>query len=206
MNHPNGRRRMPIRGLAAWSGFGAGVGLLLVLLLYAGPSGISGWQPVNDALLARLSLSEADDPPPAPARSRSGSEIVGAGDARTAPEPSASGGSASAPAEAPSDDASPSAAVPSGDPPVSPPDDDARLDLNRATVAELDELPGIGPAKAQAIAELRDARRGFRDAEELLEVKGIGPKLYDKIRGLVKIDPPAAPGATGESHQEPGRS
>lgn len=78
-------------------------------------------------------------------------------------------------------------AVPSSAPATLPPGNPALLDLNAATVAELDGLPGIGPSKAQAIAAYREAHTGFRTVEELLEVKGIGPKLYEQIRPLVTV-------------------
>jgi competence protein ComEA len=57
--------------------------------------------------------------------------------------------------------------------------------LNRATAAQLEQLPGIGPSKAQAILELRSKLGGFTAPEQLLEVKGIGPKTFDKLRSLI---------------------
>lgn len=64
----------------------------------------------------------------------------------------------------------------------------ARLYLNRATAIELQSLPGIGPAKAQAIVDYREARGGFQRIEDLLQVKGIGPKIYEKIAPLVTLE------------------
>jgi len=61
------------------------------------------------------------------------------------------------------------------------------LDLNAATEDQLDELPGIGPAKARAIVEYRKTRGAFRSVEELKNVKGIGEKLFAKIRNLVTV-------------------
>jgi competence protein ComEA len=60
------------------------------------------------------------------------------------------------------------------------------LDLNSATEAELDALPGIGPAKARAIIAYRETVRRFRTVDDLLEVKGIGPKLLEQIRPFVR--------------------
>jgi len=57
-----------------------------------------------------------------------------------------------------------------------------RLDPNRATEVELDRLPGVGPATALAIVESRDREGGFRAAEDLLRVRGIGPGTLDRIR------------------------
>ncbi len=56
------------------------------------------------------------------------------------------------------------------------------LDVNLATVAELDRLPGIGPVLARRIVEHRDRHGRFRAVDELLSVPGIGPRLVDRLR------------------------
>lgn len=61
------------------------------------------------------------------------------------------------------------------------------LDLNRATSAELEALPGIGAVKAAAILAVRDAQGGFRTMDELEAVRGIGPALVAKLRPLVVL-------------------
>jgi competence ComEA-like helix-hairpin-helix protein len=63
------------------------------------------------------------------------------------------------------------------------------MDLNKATLEQLDALPGIGPAKAQAILETRRARRGFKRIDELLDVPGIGVKTLDKLKPYLIIEP-----------------
>lgn len=63
------------------------------------------------------------------------------------------------------------------------------LDLNRATRAELEQLPGVGPGLAAAILEARDAKRGFRSVEELDDVRGVGPKTLARIRPWVVVRP-----------------
>jgi competence protein ComEA len=69
------------------------------------------------------------------------------------------------------------------------------LDLNRAGVAELDALPGIGPVLAQRIVEFRREHGPFRRFEELRAVRGVGPRLLERIRPSVAIGDarPAAP-------------
>ncbi len=65
---------------------------------------------------------------------------------------------------------------------------DGLLDLNKATVEELDQkLPGIGPALAQRIVDYRERTGGFRAVEELLEVSGIGEKRFAEIKDLVCV-------------------
>lgn len=56
------------------------------------------------------------------------------------------------------------------------------LDLNAATFEDLDQLPGLGPVKVQAILDAREQRGGFRALNELCEVDGIGPKTLERLR------------------------
>lgn len=81
-----------------------------------------------------------------------------------------------------------------------------RLDLNTASVAELESLPGVGPTKAQAIVAHREVAP-FRSADELVEVKGIGEKLYAQLKDRVMVSgaPTAArkPGGDGGNAADP---
>ncbi len=61
------------------------------------------------------------------------------------------------------------------------------IDINTAGVAELDTLPGIGPAKAQAIVAYRTEHGSFARVEDLVEVKGIGPSTYEGLKNLVTV-------------------
>ena len=62
-----------------------------------------------------------------------------------------------------------------------------KVNLNTAGLAELDTLPGIGPATAQKIIDYRQEHGGFRGIEELEEVSGIGPKKFEGLKDLVSI-------------------
>lgn len=61
------------------------------------------------------------------------------------------------------------------------------LDLNTATLEQLDALPGVGPATAKAILDERAKRGRFGSVDELLDVRGIGPAKLDAIRDLVTV-------------------
>ena len=61
------------------------------------------------------------------------------------------------------------------------------LNINTADVEELDGLPEVGPATAEAIIEHRRANGLFRTVEELEEVPGIGPATLEKIKPFAKV-------------------
>lgn len=65
------------------------------------------------------------------------------------------------------------------------------IDVNRASADDLVALPGIGPARAAAIIALRDARGGLGSLDELLDVKGIGPKTLERLRPFAVAGPRA---------------
>jgi competence protein ComEA len=60
-----------------------------------------------------------------------------------------------------------------------------KVDINVATQAELQSLPGIGPSLAQRIVDYRQAHGPFSSPEEITQVRGIGPKTYQKICPLI---------------------
>ncbi|MDP2362855.1 MAG: ComEA family DNA-binding protein [Ignavibacteria bacterium] len=62
------------------------------------------------------------------------------------------------------------------------------LNLNKAKIEELVNLPGIGEKTAQKIIEYREKNHGFRNIEQLLNVKGIGKSKLAKIKKYIFID------------------
>ena len=63
----------------------------------------------------------------------------------------------------------------------------AALNLNTATVAQLEALPGIGKSTAERIIEYRQKSGGFKKVEELMNVKGIGEKSFLKLKPLITV-------------------
>ncbi|WP_375735620.1 helix-hairpin-helix domain-containing protein [Polymorphospora lycopeni] len=62
-----------------------------------------------------------------------------------------------------------------------------KLNLNTATLAQLDGLPGVGPVLAQRILDARERRGGFRSVSDLRQVDGIGDSRYDELKDLVTV-------------------
>jgi competence protein ComEA len=124
------------------------------------------------ALGAAHDLWRADHPPRPPARG----DARGAA-ARRAPE--------SAPA--PAGDARRNARSPGAEEAALGPASDAPIDLNRANAAELEALPGIGPVLAARIVSHRESHGRFVRIEDLLGVRGVGPRLFARLRSRVHV-------------------
>ncbi len=65
------------------------------------------------------------------------------------------------------------------------------LDLNTATLEQLEELPNVGPGVAAAIVEFRAKSGPFRRVEDLLAIRGITKQRLEKIRPYVVVNAPA---------------
>lgn len=75
------------------------------------------------------------------------------------------------------------------------------LNLNTATLEELDRLPGIGPVIARRIVEFREMRNGFRRVEELLAIQGISERMWQELKELVEVPPLNHGQPTGDSEE-----
>jgi len=62
-----------------------------------------------------------------------------------------------------------------------------RISVNSASAAELEQLPGVGPALARRIIAYRETYGGFRSLQDLGHIKGIGPGTLDRLRPLVSL-------------------
>jgi competence ComEA-like helix-hairpin-helix protein len=83
-----------------------------------------------------------------------------------------------------------SARTPLETPVADDPGIELRIDLNGATAADLEALPGIGAALAARIVADRQDRGPFRSVEELVRVPGVGEKLADRLRPLLSCSVP----------------
>ena len=63
-----------------------------------------------------------------------------------------------------------------------------KININHATSAELELLPGLGPKLSQRIVEYREANGVFRKLEDLMQVPGIGPKTWEQIKEHITVD------------------
>lgn len=63
----------------------------------------------------------------------------------------------------------------------------AKVDINSATVEQLQALPGIGPALAQRIVEHREMQGPFKSIEGIKAVKGVGEKKFESIQAMITV-------------------
>ena len=94
--------------------------------------------------------------------------------------------------------AAPAAAVAQAPAPPAPPAQKPSINLNTATLDQLETLPGIGRKTAERIVEHRQKSGGFKKIEELMNVKGIGEKSFLKIKPMVFVAP--KPDKAGGGH------
>src|SRR5260370_40595011 len=68
-----------------------------------------------------------------------------------------------------------------------------RININPATSEELQQVPGIGPATADKILQMRKSYGAFKSVDDLLAIRGLGPKRLEKMRKYLTVGKPAAP-------------
>lgn len=75
----------------------------------------------------------------------------------------------------------------------------APLDLNSATAAQLEQVPGIGSTTAQAIVRFREKSGPFRRVEDLLAIRGISPQKLARLRPYVTVAQPSRVASSSNS-------
>jgi competence ComEA-like helix-hairpin-helix protein len=67
------------------------------------------------------------------------------------------------------------------------------LDLNSASAAELQQIPGIGPVMAQNIVKFREKSGPYKRVEDVLAIHGISKRVFAEIRPYLTVKPPESP-------------
>ncbi|WP_391571157.1 ComEA family DNA-binding protein [Cohnella sp.] len=180
--HKNNMFRMRKTWAAAL--FAIAVALLcFVLFRESREQGIEGWTPVNEALQEAIGSLASSLGVEGEERQAAADLTAGQGTDQSTDQPSQPPNPISSQMSSPASSSPAAEAGEEAPREVGP----GTLDLNRATEADLDALPGIGPSKAKAILAHRDKIGGFRRVEQLLDVKGIGPKVFEHLSGLVHV-------------------
>ena len=73
------------------------------------------------------------------------------------------------------------------------------VNINTASSEELQHVPGIGPATAQKILQMRKAYGPFKSVDDLLAIRGLGEKRLDKMRKYLTVGKTIAPNASKSS-------
>jgi comEA protein len=76
------------------------------------------------------------------------------------------------------------------------------VNINTATSEELQQVPGIGPATAQKILQMRKSYGAFKSVDDLLAIRGLGPKRLEKMRKYLTVGKPSP----AKSHALPAKS
>lgn len=65
--------------------------------------------------------------------------------------------------------------------------DSSKINLNKATLEELQKIPGVGQKKAEAILQYREEKGAFKKIEEITEISGIGPNTFEKLKEFISV-------------------
>ena len=181
-----------------WLGMGS---LLAVVgtsafLLAGNDQEVPGWEPINTEL-ERYLAAEARIEPGASSEANSEKEQADASSAAPAAasdETGSLGGvsdtviiEANGPVASSGAEPVPTPAASTKETSSSAASDVHKININTATVLELTSLPGIGDKKAQAIVDYRNQKGPFTKVSDLVNVKGIGPKILEKLSPYVDL-------------------
>ena len=74
------------------------------------------------------------------------------------------------------------------EPPSTLQEETSKINLNQASEAELECLPGVGPTLSRRIVEYRIINGPFHQVEEIMQVAGIGPKTFERIKDQITVE------------------
>lgn len=184
-----------------------GAGLMLFAVGGSRPAGIEGWAPVNREVAAAMAgdsgqggaSAAAAQAEAAPAQAAAVQGNLAAGrsvavrDSADSLNPGLDGAGqagvleqSSAPAVPLASGSSTAGAVPL-QPSAEPSPQDGLVSINTANSSQLQTVPGIGEKKAQAIIDYRNQHGSFNSLSDLKKVKGIGEKVFQKLKPYIKL-------------------
>lgn len=77
------------------------------------------------------------------------------------------------------------------------------MNVNTATAEQLQLVPGIGPVTAEKILQMRKSYGAFKSVDDLLAIRGLGPKRLDKMRKYLTVGKPVAPKSASQAVPAP---
>lgn len=162
----------------------AGAALMLLALGSGGSSGIEGWVPLNEGIAAAMSEQTEQVADKGKNGKAEAADVNAAGGKGEVDSPAAEAGNIATVKTEVHAESKPAA---EGNSAETPQDQDGKVSINTAGTLELQEIPGIGEKKAQAIVEYRNANGPFGSVNELTNVKGIGDKLLEKMKPHIRL-------------------
>lgn len=163
----------------------AGAALMLLALGSGGSSGIEGWVPLNEGIAAAMSEQTEQVADKGKNGKAEAADVNAVGGKGEVDPPAAAEAGNIEPIK--TEDHAESKPAAEGNSAETPQDQDGKVSINTAGTLELQEIPGIGEKKAQAIVEYRNAHGPFGSVNELTNVKGIGDKLLEKMKPHIRL-------------------
>lgn len=152
-----------------------GAGLMLLAVGARPPAGLNGWVPVNTQVAKAMESQEGSQmTPDDKAKTQAKASKSSSADGRLAGTKTEAAVSQSSAAKSSSDSREPS-------------EPERSININTAGLEELQNIPGIGAKKAAAIVDYRNQHGAFSMVSDLTKIKGIGPKMLEKMKPFIGL-------------------